>query len=115
MILYHYTDAAGHRGILESGQIHASTRARNPRDVRYGDGPYLSDIPPGSKTSAQLSRESLNLPFFGSRFTHDVAIEVEGLGWSEGRPGVYLIPNERPLDVSGRIMASGPVSDPNHP
>jgi hypothetical protein len=112
VILYHYTDIEGLCGILASGKLHASKRARNPRDVRYGNGQYLSDIPPGSRTPAQLSREFLNLPYFGRRFTHYVAIEVDGLAWIEGRPGVFLIPNEQPLDISGRIVACGPTSDP---
>jgi HYD1 signature containing ADP-ribosyltransferase len=114
LILYHDTDAKGFLGIMASERIHASTRARNPRDVRYGNGQYFSDIPPGSKTPAQLSREFLNLPFFGTRFTHYVAIESEGLAWIEGRPGVFLVPNEQPLDISGRIVASGLIPDVTH-
>ena len=111
MILYHYTDAIGLGGILTSGTIRPSTLARNPNDVRYGDGQYLSDLVPGTKSPAQLSRMFLNLPFFGRRFTHFVAIEVEGLPFIEGRPGVFVIPNESPLDISARIVASGPIPD----
>ena len=112
MILYHYTDESGLAGILSSGRLDASTRARNPRDVRYGDGQYLSDIPPGTKGPSQLSRHFLNLPFFGHRFTHYVAIEVEGLAWFEGRTGVFVIPNDQPLDLTGRIVGSGHATSP---
>ena len=110
MILYHYTDASGLAGILSTVRLDASTRARHPRDVRYGNGQHLSDIPPDIKGPSQLSRHFLNLPFFGRRFTHYVAIEVDGLAWFEGRSGVFVIPNDRPLDLTGRIVGSGPVT-----
>jgi hypothetical protein len=32
---------------------------------------------------------------------------VSGLNVIEGRAGVYLIPNEGPLDLTGRIVNSG--------
>jgi hypothetical protein len=113
LILSHDTNAEGLRGIRASGWIRASTGARNPRDVRYGDGQYFSDIPPGSKNLARLSRIFLGFPFFGDRFTHYVAIEIDGREWFEGRPGVFVIPNDRPLDISGRVVSSGlvPVLD----
>ncbi|TCW77930.1 hypothetical protein C5O80_32625 [Burkholderia sp. SRS-46] len=37
----------------------------NPKDVRYGNGQYLSDIVPGTMTPAQLSRAFVNNPFQG--------------------------------------------------
>jgi len=107
MILYHYTDQEGLRGILKTMQLHASTSQKNRADVRYGDGQYLSDIPPGSKTASQLSRAFLNLPFHGKRFTHFVAIEVEGMPLIHGREGVFVVPNHEPLDLTGRIVDSG--------
>ena len=109
MILYHYTDETGLAGILASGRLNPSTYARNPQDVRYGEGQYLSDVVPGTKTPAQLSRLFLNLPFFGRRYTHYVAIEVDGLSWIEGRPGVYVISNDEPLELAGRTVATGMV------
>lgn len=109
MILFHYTDDAGLRGILSSMTINPSTAARNPGDVRYGDGQYFSDVEPGTKTPSQLSREFLGLPFLGRRFTHYLAIEADGLSFIEGRPGVFVIPGDRPLDVNGRILTSGTV------
>jgi hypothetical protein len=105
--LFHYTDEAGQKGILDSGQLNPSLRELNPADARYGNGQYLSDIQPGTMTSNQLSRTFLGAPFWGSRFTNFVEIDVSGLDVVQGRAGVYLIPNEEPLDLTGRIVSSG--------
>jgi hypothetical protein len=43
-------------------------------------------------------------PFWVSRFTNFVEIDVSGLNVIEGRAGVY-IPNEGPLDLTGRIVS----------
>ncbi len=109
MILYHYTDWEGLRGILATMKLFASTAAKNPGDIRYGEGQYLSDIPPGVKTPAQLSRAFLNLPFHGERFTYFVAINVDGLPLVRGRIGVFVIPNRGPLDLADRVVGSGPA------
>jgi hypothetical protein len=105
--LYHYTDRAGLDGILATGLLMPSTRARNPRDVRCGDGQYLSDIPPGTMSGGRLSRALLGHPFGGRRFIRYVALDVTGLTVVACRPGVYAIPNDQPLDLSGRIVSSG--------
>ena len=109
MILSHYTNAKGLAGILATQSLHASTAARNPNDVHYGDGQYLSDIVPGSKSSTKLSRHLLGYPFLDHRFTHFVAINVDDLPLLLGRPGVYVIPNNESLDLTGRIVGSGDV------
>ena len=106
-LLTHYTNEAGMNGILESQELRASTKAANPSDVRYGNGQYLSDIRPGSRRPAQLSRAFLNNPFQGSRFTHFVTIDVTGLDLIQGRPGVYVIPNDVALPLQGRIVNFG--------
>jgi hypothetical protein len=49
------------------------------------------------------------MPFQGARFTHFVEIDVSGLNAIEGRAGVFVIPNEVPLDLAGRIVSSGVV------
>jgi RHS repeat-associated protein len=105
--LFHYTTESGLRGILESGGLKPSLKALNPSDARYGSGQYLSDIVPGTKTPAQLSREFLGQPFQGQRFTHFLEIDVSGLNTVQGRPGVFVIPGETPLDLTGRIIRSG--------
>jgi RHS repeat-associated protein len=108
-VLYHYTDEAGMTGITESGELRPSLRANNARDVRYGEGQYLSDFAPGTKTPAQLSREFLGQPFQGRRFTHYVEIDVTGLNAVQGRNGVFVVPGNQPLDLTGRIVGSGTV------
>jgi hypothetical protein len=105
--LFHYTDRLGHDGILASLSLLPSTVARNPNDVRYGDGQYLSDIEPGTMTLGQLSRALIGHPFLGRRFTHFVEIEIDGLTVIEGRPHVFVIPNIHPLNLTGRIVRSG--------
>ena len=105
--LFHYTNEEGLAGILESEELLPSLKAVNPKDARFGNGQYLSDIVPGTRTPAQLSRTFLGQPFQGARFTHFVEIDVEGLQVIKGRSGVLVVPNEGPLDLAGRIISSG--------
>lgn len=106
-ILYHYTSEDGYRGILESKDIHPSLRANNPKDARYGNGQYLSDIIPGTKRPGQLSMIFLNIPWQGRKFTHHINVNVTDLNVILGREHVLLVPNERPLDISNRITGHG--------
>ncbi len=106
-ILHHYTSALGHAGILATKTIRPSTRAANPRDARYGDGQYLSDIAPGTKRPGQLSLIFLGMPWQGRRFTDYVSIDTSGLKVLCGRTNVFLIANARPLDISRRLVAHG--------
>ncbi|MFS4093357.1 HYD1 signature containing ADP-ribosyltransferase family protein [Streptomyces sp. AF1A] len=105
--LYHYTNEAGHDGIISSGEMRPSLKANNPKDARYGDGQYLTDIKPGTKTLGQLSAAFLRVPWAGRKFTHYIEIDVRGLDVVEGRPGVFVIPNSGSLDLTGRILSSG--------
>ncbi len=105
--LYHYTNEAGHDGILASQELRPSLKANNPKDARYGDGQYLTDIEPGSKTPGQLSAAFLRVPWAGQKFTHYVAIDVRGLDVAVGRPGVFVVLGDTPLDLAGRILGSG--------
>jgi hypothetical protein len=59
----------------------------------------VSDIVPGIRTPSELSRDFLGQRFQGSRFTHYVEIDATGLGATQGRAGVYVIPNDVPLDL----------------
>ncbi len=106
-ILVHYTNFAGQEGILRSGQLRASLKSTNPKDARYGDGQYLSDIVPGSKKNSQLSSSFVRSPYHGARFTHYVEIDVTGLEVVMGREHVYVILGKAPLDVAGRIVGWG--------
>jgi hypothetical protein len=106
-ILYHYTSVNGRAGILKTMTIRPSLRANNPKDARYGDGQYMSDILPGTKRPGQLSLIFLGMPWAGKRFTDYVSIKVDGLKVIHGRPSVFLIRNSGPLDISGRLVANG--------
>jgi hypothetical protein len=110
--LYHYTNEAGMNGIVDSAQLNPSLKALNPNDVRYGNGQYLSDIPPGTRTPSELSYDFLGMPFQARRFTNYVEIDVTGLNVVQGRPGVFVVPNEVPLDLTGRIVGNGKVVKP---
>lgn len=105
--LIHYTDEAGMNGIVGSKKLNASTKEASPKDARYGDGQYLSDIAPGMKTCGQLSRCFLGHPFSGRRFTNYVEIDVRGLNVVQGRDNVFVIPNQGSLDLNGRIIGYG--------
>jgi hypothetical protein len=107
--LYHYTDKSGMNSIIDSNKLNPSLKQNNPLDVRYGNGQYLSDITPGTKTSAQLSRNFINNPFHSSKYTNYVEIDVTDLTVIKGREGVYLVPNEKPLDLTNRIISYGEV------
>ena len=113
VVLYHYTSAEGLRAILAAGLLQPSTAARNPADARYGDGQYLTDIPPGTMTPAQLSARFIRNPYQGRRFTHYLAINVTGLTVLQGRPHVFVVPNSQALDLTGRLLASGPNAGGN--
>ncbi|MBN9474025.1 MAG: LysM peptidoglycan-binding domain-containing protein, partial [Burkholderiales bacterium] len=108
-VLYHYTNEAGAAGIVDSASLNPSLWRVGTKDVRYGNGQYVSDIVPGTRSPSELSRDFLGIPFQGSRFTHYVEIDATGLGAVQGRAGVYVIPNETPLDLTGRLISSGRV------
>ncbi|QDU79639.1 hypothetical protein Pla110_13500 [Polystyrenella longa] len=105
--LFHYTDEAGEPGIRASNELFPSLKALNPKDARYGDGQYLTDIVPGTKTPAQLSRAFIGQPFQGRRFSNFVEIDVSGLRVIRGRDGVFVVPNTESLNVTGRVLRSG--------
>ncbi|MCD7438851.1 DUF6531 domain-containing protein [Streptomyces lincolnensis] len=107
--LYHFTNEKGYNGILESAQLHPSLKEYNPKDARFGDGQYLSDIKPGTKTPGQLSYAFVRVPWAGHKFSHYIEIDVRGLEVyrSVERPDVYVISNQDPLDLAGRIVGHG--------
>lgn len=107
--LYHYTDEAGLNGILKEEKLNPSLKATNPNDVRYGNGQYVSDITPGTTKPSKLSQAFLGFPWQERKFTHYVEIDPGGLNVVKGREGVYVIPNEEPLDLNDRIVSSGKV------
>ncbi len=106
-IMYHYTNENGCKNIVESKLINPSLRANNPKDARFGDGQYISDIVPGTKRPSQLSQIFFGLPWAGHRFTHQVSLDVSGLDVILGRTNVYLILNSEPLDISDVLLGYG--------
>lgn len=106
-VLYHYTSEAGYQGILSSKQLNPSLIGNNPKDARYGDGQYLSDIAPGTKTSAQLSAIFIRIPFQGPKFEYYIGINVKGLNVVKGRENVFVALNNAPLDISKRLISHG--------
>jgi hypothetical protein len=105
--MYHYTTEDSMNGIVDSGEMWPSTKAKNPKNARYGDGQYLTDIAPGTKTNGQLSAAFLRVPWAGRKFTHYVEIDVTGLDITYGRPGVFVHLNGGNLDLTGRIVNWG--------
>ncbi len=49
------------------------------------------------------------MPFQGKKFTHYVEVDVTDLNVVKGRDGVYVIPGDEALDLTGRIISSGVV------
>ncbi|MEV0148616.1 MULTISPECIES: HYD1 signature containing ADP-ribosyltransferase family protein [unclassified Nonomuraea] len=105
--MWHYTRQISLEAILRSLRLNPSLRRTNSRDARYGDGQYVSDIRPGTKTAGQLASCFLRAPWAGSRFTHYLGIDVTGLEVVRGREHVFLIPGREPLDLTGRIVEWG--------
>jgi hypothetical protein len=106
-VLYHYTDDAGFEGITSSGQLRPSLKEINPKDARYGDGQYLTDIAPDMKTRGQLSKVFYGVPYLGQRLSKWIAIDVTGLQVVKGRDGVFVILGRTGLDISSRIVTYG--------
>lgn len=106
--LYHYTNEKGMIGIVESKRLNPSLRSSNPKDARYGNGQYLSDIEPNTQTPVKLAKKFINVPN-KYKYTHYVEIDVTDLNVIQGREGVFVIPNDSPLDLTDRIVSTGSV------
>jgi hypothetical protein len=118
-VLYHYTTQAGESGILGSGEIWASQGAKN---ARHGSGQYFTDIAPdaiggetlattpaGKMSLGQLSSRLFRVPWNTRKLTNFVGVDVTGLGAREVAPNIWLVDGESALDVTGRIVGSGPT------
>ena len=109
--LYHYTNEKGMTGIVETKKLNPSLKANNPNDCFYGEGQYLSDIVPGTKSPAQLSRSFIYNPFQGAKYAYYVEIDVTDLDVVYGRDNVFVIFNQESLDLMNRIVSYGKVGD----
>ncbi|MFC4913733.1 HYD1 signature containing ADP-ribosyltransferase family protein [Actinomadura gamaensis] len=107
VVLWHYTDSRGLRGICESGVLLPSLREVNPKDARYGDGQYFTDIPPWAMSLTQLSRRLVGVPWLGRRFTRYVGVDVTGLVLVPCRESIILVRGREPLVLDGRIVCLG--------
>ncbi len=107
-ILYHYTNEKGMNAIVESQRLNPSFKADNPKDAKHGDGQYLTDIEPYNQTPAGLAARFIKRPN-KYKYTHYIAIDVTGLEVTYGRKGVFVILNDSPLDLTGRIVSTGKV------
>ncbi len=106
-VLYHYTSQTGYEGILKTKTLLPSLKANNPKDARFGEGQYLSDIVPHTMRPSQLSMIFFGIPWAGKRFTHHINVNVEGLTVIRGRQYVYVIQSKEPLDIQNRIVGHG--------
>ncbi|MCH9808663.1 MAG: hypothetical protein K0U74_13105 [Alphaproteobacteria bacterium] len=64
--------------MIKSQTIDASRWKPDTKDVRLGEGVYLTDIMPNTRTNGQLGRLSKGIPN-KHLYTHYVAINTEGL------------------------------------
>lgn len=92
----------------ESKRLNPSLRASNPKDAGYGNGQYLSDIEPNTQTPIKLAKKFINVPN-KYKYTHYVEIDVTDLNVIQGREGVFVIPNDFPLNLTDRIISTGSV------
>ena len=54
-----------------------------------------------------LWHDFITHPFQGQKFTNYVGLDVSGLNVVPGRPGVFVVPNEGPLNILGRVVEFG--------
>jgi HYD1 signature containing ADP-ribosyltransferase len=110
--LYHYTDEAGLNGILNEGKLNPSLKALRPSDVKYGNGQYFTDIPPGTMEPKKLSGALVRNPHQTDKFTLYLEINPDGLNVVEGRSGVYVVPNEVPSGGGPSGSQGGGIGPP---
>ncbi|MFZ1458028.1 MAG: HYD1 signature containing ADP-ribosyltransferase family protein, partial [Saprospiraceae bacterium] len=103
-VLRHYTNEAGYNAIMKSGELFASTGAKN---ARYGSGQYLTDLMSNGLSSGQVSRRLFGVPWNGSKVTHFIDINVGGLNTIKNAPFNYLLPGTNSLPIGGRIVNHG--------
>jgi RHS repeat-associated protein len=112
--LIHYTSESGYRSIMGKPELWASTGTKN---ARYGHGQYLTDITPEMIGSGELTRYQVARRLYGWGFgaggkntpklSHFIEIDITGLVVENPAAHIFLIPNEGPLDLTGRIVRSG--------
>lgn len=56
-----------------------------------------------------MIKEIYRLPFQGERYTHYIEVDVPGLNVKKGREDVFVVLNEKMLDVTQRITRYGSI------
>ncbi|MDT0321859.1 RHS repeat-associated core domain-containing protein [Streptomyces millisiae] len=109
--MFHYTTKAGRRGILRSLKLRPSLEEVNPDHAKFGDGVYVTHIPPDWHDPRQLSNLLAHTKSI-KRFSDFVEFDVTGLKVvpvTASRPAVSMIKGSEELDLTGRIVKSGVV------
>lgn len=113
-------------GILTDQAIKASQGGK--RNAYYGSGQYFTDIAPeqlalgrkadlspaqiasGAMTRGMLQRTLFGLPWGFSKYTNDyLEVNLNNLPVTQVDTHKFLVPNDLPLPVDGRIRSSGPT------
>lgn len=68
----------------------------------------MSNIKTTTQTPVSLAKKFINVPN-KYKYTHYVEIDVTDLDVIQGREGVFVIHNKSPLDLTDRIICTGPV------
>lgn len=87
---------------MKDGKINPSTIFKNPKDAKMGDGVYLTNIKPGTKTNAKLGLTFKSVPN-QNLFTNYVKVSTKGLKVQQNvaRPNVFYVANSTPLKIEG--------------
>lgn len=102
--LFHYTNEAGYKAIMETGELLPSIGAKN---ARYGAGQYFTDIAPGTATVGQTSARLYGVPWNKSKLTHYIEVEVSNLNIIQNKPYNFLNPSSSPLNLNGKVVSHG--------
>ena len=121
--LYHYTNSKENLdSIIKTQSLRASFGEKN---ARYGPGQYFTDVSPSmiaAETVAGLTKTDIALgnmskgqaaiKLFGdarkkASLNYYIRINVTGLPIQNPRPNVYYLPNNKSLDLRGRVKGYG--------
>ena len=82
-------------------------RLAGVKNAKYESGQYLTDLVSEGLTSGQVSRRLFGVPWNGSKVTHFIDINADGLNIIKNAPHNYRVPGTNPLPISGRIVNHG--------
>lgn len=102
--LIHYTSKENYENIISSGKLNPST---DPKHARFGSGQYLTDLKPEDYTAGQISRRLYGVPWNTKKLEYYIEINTSGLNIQSNIPHNFLVPNNKPLNISNRIVNKG--------